>query len=184
MLTNLEKEFEFDEQALFSLDPQKVAIPIAREIQANTVLDAFCGSGGMSIALARCAKNVIAIDNNRDRLRMAHHNARLYGVGKSIRFILGDAFDELPGHNVSAIYLDPPWGPLGYHKSFVTMRFSDFQIDLKRIISLAISCAPLVVLKVPQNFDLKELNDLSISYRVKNAVFNRKLLYHCIFCES
>lgn len=52
--------------------------------QAMVVLDAFCGCGGNAIAFAKLLSSkvslVISMDIDRPRLRMAAHNASIYGI--------------------------------------------------------------------------------------------------------
>ncbi|KAL7527319.1 hypothetical protein ACHAWF_002133 [Thalassiosira exigua] len=72
------------------------------------ILDVFCGCGGNSIAFARLNKRnerdrsqtprvkVVAVDNNLSRLRMAAHNATIYGIStEDIIFIHADALEVL-----------------------------------------------------------------------------------------
>jgi trimethylguanosine synthase len=69
---------------------------------------------------------VIAIDTSETRLRLARHNAIIYGVQDRIEFILGDyvsfvrAYVSLPEHSRTAIdvvFLSPPWGGVDYTSS-------------------------------------------------------------------
>jgi len=58
------------------------------------VLDAFAGVGGNTIALARRpeVQCVIAVDTSRERLRLAAHNCRVYGIpSETVVFVHGDA---------------------------------------------------------------------------------------------
>ena len=62
----------------------------------KTLVDAFCGAGGNAIQLARVCGKVIAIDLDPVKIRMARHNARIYGVEHKIEFVEGDAFEVIP----------------------------------------------------------------------------------------
>lgn len=56
------------------------------QIQQHVVLDAFCGCGGNAISFAKCLPDntlVVAVDLDRTKLRMAAHNARIYGIPPS-----------------------------------------------------------------------------------------------------
>ncbi|KAL9184346.1 hypothetical protein ACHAXT_002432 [Thalassiosira profunda] len=73
------------------------------------ILDPFCGCGGNSIAFARLNNTtkedggeasprvkVIAVDNSLSRLKMAAHNASIYGIDpKDIVFVHADAVEML-----------------------------------------------------------------------------------------
>ena len=83
-----------------------------------TVLDAFCGVGGNTIAFARNSNvRVIAFDRDESRLHSASHNACIYGVRKAVRFAQCDAVSTMQDallhrkllENVDMIFLSPPW---------------------------------------------------------------------------
>lgn len=116
-LSPREREMSLDEEALYSLAPQEVGLEIAAEIPGRSVIDAFCGAGGLAIALARKGKRVIAIDLDPARLEMARRNADLFGIEKQIEFVAGDASSRLPTMSADAVLLDPPWGGPDYWKA-------------------------------------------------------------------
>ena len=71
-------------------------------------------------------RSVIAIDTSETRLRLARHNAAIYGVEDRIEFILGDylsfakAYLSLPEHvrtTIDVVFLSPPWGGIDYTTS-------------------------------------------------------------------
>ena len=94
------------------LTPEKLALDIARDHAGATVLDAGCGAGGNAIAFARQGCRVIAVDHSEERLAQARHNARVYGVADSIRFLRGDAAAVLLETPADVLFVDPPWGHL------------------------------------------------------------------------
>ena len=53
---------------------------------------------------------VIAVEISAERLAMAQHNARLYGVDHKIEFICADFFDIAPTLAADGVFLSPPWG--------------------------------------------------------------------------
>jgi len=67
-------------------------------LSSITVIDAFAGVGGNTIALACHPRisHVIAIDIDETRLSYAKHNARVYQCLDKIEFIQGDALLLLP----------------------------------------------------------------------------------------
>ena len=86
----------------------------ADERKDIVILDPFCGCGGNSIAFARLNNNmtqedygeaaprvkVIAVDNSLSRLKMAAHNARVYGIDpQDIVFVHADAVEALRCYN-------------------------------------------------------------------------------------
>ena len=135
-----------DEEGWYSVTPEGIADIIAEKCRCGTVLDAFCGVGGNAIAFAKTCErggyptlistvprcllahdfSVIAMDISETRLRLARHNAVIYGVQDRIEFILGDyvsfvnAYLSFPGHSRTAIdvvFLSPPWGGMDYTSS-------------------------------------------------------------------
>jgi trimethylguanosine synthase len=64
---------------------------------------------------------VIAIDNNRQRLEIARHNAIIYGVADRIEFIHADFLDfarsysqRTTSRKIDVVFLSPPWGGPDY----------------------------------------------------------------------
>lgn len=137
-----------DEEGWYSVTPEGIADVIAEKCRCGTVLDAFCGVGGNAIAFARTCERgkryeihcpyfsltngfilyfaVIAIDTSETRLRLARHNAVIYGVQDRIEFILGDyvsfvkGYTSLPEHartTIDVVFLSPPWGGMNYTAS-------------------------------------------------------------------
>jgi trimethylguanosine synthase len=64
-----------------------------------------------SVAVCRgLPLQVIAVEISAERLAMAQHNARLYGVEHKIEFICADFFDIAPTLAADGVFLSPPWG--------------------------------------------------------------------------
>ncbi|KIP07423.1 hypothetical protein PHLGIDRAFT_89511 [Phlebiopsis gigantea 11061_1 CR5-6] len=115
-----------DEEGWYSVTPELIANQIAERCRCTTVLDAFCGVGGNTIAFARTCERVIALDTSPTRLALARHNAIIYGVEDRIEFILADylsfarsyiALSSQQESNISSsqrridvVFLSPPWG--------------------------------------------------------------------------
>ncbi|KAL7578204.1 hypothetical protein ACA910_012632 [Epithemia clementina (nom. ined.)] len=90
---------QLDEEGWFSVTPEQIADHVALRISELVlrraqfqshlvvenkpfiVLDAFCGCGGNAIAFARQPNMVVyAVDTDRNKLRMAAHNAAIYQI--------------------------------------------------------------------------------------------------------
>ena len=56
------------------------------------IVDGFCGVGGNAIQFAFTCNHVIAIDIDPNKIKLARHNAAVYGVADRIEFIVGDYF--------------------------------------------------------------------------------------------
>lgn len=92
------------------LTPERLAVAIGRRHGGATVIDACCGCGGNAIGFARAGARVTAIERDAERLALARHNARAYGVSERITFVHGDALERLPSLAADLLFLDPPWG--------------------------------------------------------------------------
>ncbi|KAN0065629.1 putative diacylglycerol O-acyltransferase tgs1 [Thecaphora frezii] len=79
-----------DRQSWYSVTPEPIAYRIATRCSCTTVVDAFCGAGGNAIQLALTCHRVIAIDIDENKIRLAKHNAAIYGVEDRITFCVGD----------------------------------------------------------------------------------------------
>jgi len=59
---------------------------------------------------------VIAIDIDPDKIKMARHNAQIYGVEQRIEFITGNFTELAPQLKADVVFLSPPWGGPNYKK--------------------------------------------------------------------
>lgn len=173
-----------DHVGWYSVTPELIANQIAERCRCDTIVDAFCGVGGNAIAFAQTCERVIAIDNDVTRLRLARHNATIYGVVDRIEFILGDSVQfvrTLAGRGeakqgervVDVIFLSPPWGGPSYlhgtnssppldliqHPEF---RLSDIApIDGSELFKLAERVTPNIAYYLPRNTNLQDISDLA-----------------------
>lgn len=152
---------QLDREGLFSAASELHALELGMQLPTDThcVLDAFCGVGGNAIGLARAGKRVVAVDISAERLRMARHNAKLYGVENRIEFVQGDAMDVLQDcdRRFDCVHFDPPWGGPGYSKDNF-FRWSNFAIDGAKLIATANQRGiRRIVFRVPRTFDLREV---------------------------
>ena len=81
-----------DEEAWYSVTPEKIAQHIAQVMSCGLIVDAFCGVGGNAIQFAKTCDRVIAVDIDSSKIEKARNNARIYGVLDKIEFIVGDFF--------------------------------------------------------------------------------------------
>jgi 16S rRNA (guanine966-N2)-methyltransferase len=75
------------------------------------VLDVFCGTGAFGLeALSRGAARVTFIDQARDAIAIAKHNAEKMGEGEKAEFVLANATKLARARRRYAlIFLDPPY---------------------------------------------------------------------------
>jgi hypothetical protein len=105
-----------DAEGKTSLTPEVLALRIGEQAGGRRIFDAMCGCGGNAIGFARAGCPVIAMDSSRERLKMAEHNARIYGVADRIAFRHGDSRDAEV--DADLLFLDPPWGAMALIEAF------------------------------------------------------------------
>jgi trimethylguanosine synthase len=97
----------------------KIAAQLADVSPSNkrTLIDAFAGAGGNTIAFALSGRwdEIFAIEKDPATLACAKHNAKIYGVEEKIWWIQGDIFTVLKKRLNSVaqnavIFGSPPWG--------------------------------------------------------------------------
>ncbi|KAF0756403.1 trimethylguanosine synthase-like [Aphis craccivora] len=101
----------------FDMCPEVLSYHIAKRCRNNIVLDPFCGAGGNIIQLAMICKKVIAVDIEPNKIRMARHNAKIYGVAEKIEFIVGDIFLIYKKLKADVLFMSLPWGVPEYSRS-------------------------------------------------------------------
>lgn len=89
----------------------ETALQAARLTGQETVIDAYCGTGTISLFLARQAKRVIGVEKFAPAVKDARNNARLNGL-ENASFIAGDTAEILPqlaaqGITPGVIVMDP-----------------------------------------------------------------------------
>ena len=101
----------------FSATPRAIALRQAQllvDAGVERVIDVFCGCGASAVAFALAGLDVVAIELDPSRARMAARNARHLGVGEAVEVRTGDAHRLLPTllrtEPSAAVFLDPPWG--------------------------------------------------------------------------
>ena len=73
---------------------------------ARRVADLCCGIGGDLLALARRAREALAVDRDDVHARLALHNAAVYGQAGNVRAVVADVRDiRLDGFD--AVFIDP-----------------------------------------------------------------------------
>jgi len=67
---------------------------------------------------------VIAVDIDPEKVKLARHNAEVYGVADRIEFLVADFFQVAPKLKADVVFLSPPWGGPSYLDKKVTNPFS------------------------------------------------------------
>ena len=88
------------------------ALSLAKLDKTKTVFDLYCGTGSISLFLAKKAKRVIGIEIVEDAVKNAVENAKLNGI-ENAEFFCGEAENVAPklikeGERADVVVLDPP----------------------------------------------------------------------------
>ncbi|KAG2183783.1 hypothetical protein INT43_006794, partial [Umbelopsis isabellina] len=152
---------KMDRESWFSVTPEKIAVHLAERCRADTIVDAFCGSGGNAIQFAFTCERVIAIDIDPIKLHCAKHNAEIYGVADRIEFILGDFMQLAPSLKADVVFLSPPWGGPSYIGAEVFDLETMIPMNGLELYAKAKAITSNVAYFVPRNTDPKQLASLA-----------------------
>jgi trimethylguanosine synthase len=164
--SRFDEGIQLDAEGCHTVMPEESALALAARLSyKKTVIDGFCGVGGISIALARVGLNVFAIELNEERLEMAKHNAKIYGVEDKITFIQGDYYSIANTLNADAVILDPPWGWPRFLK-LEYIRLEHLNPYGEELLDFSMRKFKTIILRIPKNFDFTSLDSVIMQYEV------------------
>ncbi|XP_037088496.1 LOW QUALITY PROTEIN: trimethylguanosine synthase-like [Pollicipes pollicipes] len=162
LFSRFDEGVQLDRDGWFSVTPEHIARHLADRCRADVIVDAFCGVGGNAIQFAATCRLVIAVDICPERVRLARHNAAVYGVQHNIQFVVGDFFRLAPRLHADAVFLSPPWGGPEYSGAAVYDMFRlDGSMDGRRMMRAARRISPNVALLAPRTANLDQLAALA-----------------------
>jgi trimethylguanosine synthase len=183
-------ELQVDE-GFYTMTGEWYAHQIASATQGQTVLDASCGLGMMSIAYAEQGFQVTAVDIDPEKIKKARHNAGVYGVADKIEFVCADVSEFAGKFNRKSkaydnVVLDPPWGTkFGDYKTKKVLCLEDMAMggkDLRDFVQ-EIECGR-VVMKIPNNFDFSTLERLQRNTQIETYPNGLgRPLFSCLFID-
>jgi len=103
---------------------------------------------------------VIAIDIDPYKIKLARHNAKIYGVADKIEFIVGDFFHLAPKLKADVLFMSPPWGGPGYwfDKIYTIESMCEKHFDGGfGIFNKVKSIAPSIAFHMPKNTNIYEV---------------------------
>ena len=112
------KQFKISPKSFYQVNPVQTEVLYGKAIEfadltgKEVVLDAYCGIGTIGIIASDKAKEVIAVELNRDAVRDAITNAKANQI-KNVRFYENDAGRFMvglaeQGAKVDVVFMDPP----------------------------------------------------------------------------
>lgn len=157
-----EEGIQLDHESWYSVTPQAIAEYIAERCRCDVVVDPFAGCGGNVIQLAMTCRQVIAIDIDPEKIRMAKHNAAIYGVADKIEFIVGNSVELLPNLKADVVFLSPPWGGNNYSRNEFSLEGMMIKgVSGKDLFEKARQVTPNVVYYLPKTTPATALAALS-----------------------
>ncbi|KAE9544669.1 hypothetical protein AGLY_000211 [Aphis glycines] len=181
LFTKFNSGIQLDEESFYSVCPEVLSEHIAKRCENNIVCDPFCGAGGNIIQLAMICKKVIAVDIDPNKIRMARHNAEIYGVADKIEFIVGDIFKIYPTLKADVVFMSPPWGGPGYTKTkcyTIKTMCSDHVGGGFKIFDIVKTIAPNIAFHLPKNTNILECVMLAKDFgkvEIQQNIINGKL---------
>lgn len=155
-------KFSLAEKMFFTADGQeqstgeKIAEYIAGRFgEGLNIVDLTCSIGGNLVYLAQ-KNNLTAVDQNEANLFCAQKNAEVYGVADKIKFVLGDAAENLiPG--TDAFFMDPERAREGKSKTKSMLNSSP---NLAEMLPEMLKVTKNIGVKISPAFDYAEIKKL------------------------
>ena len=155
------KEYQVDQDTFIMGIHYLLGERIAQRFKGhNVILDSCCGAGFMTVALAKYANQVIAIDINSQYLKQAKNNAKIAGIFPKVRFILGDVLNndtlnKIP--KINGAFLDPDWAIVEKLKTVHTSKLSGMQPPLDKLFAEIYKKTQNIAFRLPREANLSEL---------------------------
>jgi 16S rRNA G966 N2-methylase RsmD len=153
-----------------------------RFIHHKAVLDTCCGAGFMSVAIAKYAGKVIAVDIDHNHLSQARNNATLASA-ENIDFVLGDILKILTNgklQKIDAAFLDPDWAKPNSKKTAHVSMLSDMQPSAEILFNETSRMTKNICLRLPKEIDIAELKKLP-PHELEPIHLDNELKFYCAY---
>lgn len=184
ILKKFNKEYQVDRETFIMGIHYLLGDHIAQRFKGyDVVLDACCGAGFMSIALAKYVNQVIAVDVNQEYLEQAKNNTRIATVDSKIKFILGDILDKSILNKISKIdgaFLDPDWAMVGKPKEAHTSKLSNMQPPTDILFTEINKITQNIALRLPREINLSELEFLP-PHELEKIYLDDDFKFYCAY---
>ncbi len=147
---------------------QSTGEEIARYIAARfghpkKIVDLTCSIGGNLIFLAAQAEQAIGVDKNEVNIALAKLNFNLYQQSKNIKFVCGDAYDNIIS-DADAFFIDPSRERSGKTK---TKSILNCEPNLLEIIPEIFKVSQNLGVKISPAFDYQEIKMLPLKPEIE-----------------
>jgi len=146
------------------------------------ITDCTAGCGGDTISFLNKFRKVHSIEKNLIRFNNLLNNIKVYNLTRNSRIYCSaflDVIKNIEDHDV--LYIDPPWGGKSYrkHKTLKliidNMQLEDIILDIYNE-NIMKKTPKLVVLKLPNNYDLKYLYN-KVNNKCKIFLYNLNKMF-------
>lgn len=183
-------QLKFDSEAIFSVTNQYIAIDICKNLlkikgitNESKVTDATACIGGNVFSFMKFFKKVDAIEIDPIKCEMLKHNISVLGENyinidnTRVNIIQGNCLDFIiPTQNKKVtqdiLFIDPPWGGNSYKDTLnLNLYLQDSlgnEIELFDIIKMLNSKTKVIVLKVPINYNLSNIQKVTDTYKIES----------------
>lgn len=159
---------------------EKITNIILNHTKTNkiNIVDCTAGCGGDTISFLHKFKKVYSIEKNPTRYNYLMNNIQLYSFEKKSVIFNGN-FENIIKNikDMNVIYIDPPWGGSSYKKQkLVKLKINDTPLDniiFDMINDKSYLQLEYIIMKLPNNYDIKSLYEL-IKSKVKITLYNLK----------
>lgn len=172
--------FAISPRSFYQVNPEQTEVLYEEVLKAadltggETVVDAYCGIGTISLFLARHARRVLGVEVVDEAIADAKRNARLNGI-ENVHFAVGKAEDVMPwwyaqGVRPDVIVVDPP-------RKGCDERLLDTIADMKPERTVYVSCNPSTLAR-----DLRILADhgFTVEYVQPVDMFPQTMHVECV----
>jgi 16S rRNA G966 N2-methylase RsmD len=157
-------------------EAKQIIIHIQRQItkflnkksEECSITDGTAGVGGDTLHFSKYFKNVNAVDILEENTKLLNENCKTFGI-TNVNIVCGDYTKLINELIQDVVYIDPPWGGVGYKtKSNVDLQLSGMNIS-GLIAKFDANAKSLIFLKLPLNANL-----INFNIEEKFIVFNKK----------
>lgn len=164
------KKLKLSIEGLFSVSHWKDNELLIQDIRKYSIvpnksilIDATANVGGVTVSMSKYFHHVYAMELMSSNFDMLKHNVKLY-KRTNVTLLKGDCLDLIPQYIEHAhkkypnykivLFFDPPWGGINYRKKkYIDLYLSG--VNVVNIIDYYTSAVDAIVLKAPNNFNIK-----------------------------
>lgn len=154
------KKIQIVKESIFSISNYKDADKLTSSIinkmkpyKPTTITDATANVGGNTISFAKRFNKVNSVEINTQTAKALQNNINVYGLSnvsvynKSYLSVINELKQDV-------LFMDPPWGGVDYKSKDKIMLYLD-EVPIHDVINRLINKPILIVLKIPNNFDIE-----------------------------